>query len=479
MKTNPLHTILLCAVAAVLLLGACIGPALASAAIYVDRGQLSTSLADTYVISSSGRGTIQADTAWVMTGAGLHTLIQTSDSSKPNPEPDHSTAVSGTITIPTTTVKIGLYYEDSAVASIKLRNQVGAGFSFGYYDSDRQFQTLSSTSVTSLVVQVNNGSSYGVTVTDTDGNPVYSYNGGADVPLGILPICDSGKAVTLLGSNPYYGGFSFYRYKGGNMHIINVLDIEDYVKGVIPYEMSSSWPIEALRAQACCARTYAMKNLNMRASLGFDLYATAFDQSYLGTKSATQTTDAAVDSTAGQYLSYDGELADACFFAADGGATESSENIWVTKVPYLTGVVDPYEADIDFYCKSWSKTFTTPEISARLADYSISDLSRIDVTRSATGNVIGMLLIDTDGSTYSFVKANCTAFLRALGFTYTSHNFDITHDGDTWTISGRGSGHNVGMSQWGAYSMAKVHGLNYLDILGFYYRGIILSRGVL
>jgi stage II sporulation protein D len=107
--------------------------------------------------------------------------------------------------------------------------------------------------------------------------------------------------------------------------------------------MSPSWPLEALKAQAVCARTYVMAS---RKHSGFDVCTTECCQVYQGIGRANATTDMAVDQTAGQYMTYNGELCVAYYSSSDGGATENSENVWNEAIGYLRGVVDPYEADI-------------------------------------------------------------------------------------------------------------------------------------
>lgn len=448
----------------------------AAAGFAVDNGSLSTGLSDTYVMGDGGLGQVGSSTAWVMTSSGL-----TSISDHSTPAGDYVAPITGNVSVKTQIVKVGLYYESTAMEVVTLKNVQGSGFAFGYYDDNRQFHAESSTAATSVKIRRDNaGGSYAMNVTDDDGELLCSYTGDVNSQLAVVPI-SSAKALTSINGNPYYGGFSFYRYRGEKIHVINVLDVEDYVKGVIPYEMSASWPVEALKAQACCARTYWARNIDHRKSLGFDLYNTASDQVYRGTKSASVNSDKAVDQTAGLYVTYNGGMAQTFYFAADGGATESSQNIWVATLPYLTGVVDPYEADIEFYCKSWSKTFSTEEISTKLSQYGyeIDSLARVDLERSNVGNVIGLTMIDDDGASYPLKKADCTRFLSALGFPYTSYRFDVVYDeaADRWTVSGGGSGHNIGMSQWGAYSMASVHHKNFQEILGFYFRGVSLSRG--
>ncbi len=323
-----------------------------------------------------------------------------------------------------------------------------------------------------------------VVVTKTGTTDIlFEFDYGTTASLALRPISGSEKAITYLRGSRYYGDFEFFRYNGGDMHVINVLDIEDYVKGVLPYEMSASWPIEALKAQACSARTYMAMGIGRRSSLGFDLYNTASDQVYRGLGSASANSDAAVDATAGLYITYNGALAQTYYFAADGGATENSENVWSAAVPYLRGVIDPYEADIEFYCKSWSKTLTTAQVSSLFSGYGLGTVSSISLTYTDVGNVRAVTVQDTSGRSYTFSNTSSygvTRFLSALGFTYTSYHFDVTYDAasDSYTIAGGGSGHNVGMSQWGAYSMALVHGKNYREILGFYFNGVSLSTGV-
>lgn len=124
-----------------------------------------------------------------------------------------------------------------------------------------------------------------------------------------------------------------------------MLGVEDYVKGVIPYEMSPAWPSAALEAQAVCARTYAYMTTKHLSSYGFDLCNTTDCQVYYGigsyTNCATAVSDAAVDATAGLRVYYNGSLAETVYHSSDGGATESAENVWGGAVDYLIGKEDP------------------------------------------------------------------------------------------------------------------------------------------
>jgi stage II sporulation protein D len=322
-----------------------------------------------------------------------------------------------------------------------------------------------------------------VVVTKTGTTEIlFEFDWGSTYSLALRPVSGSDKAVTTVaggnaGGYRYYGDFAFMRFNGDNMTVINYVDIEDYTKGVLPYEMSASWPKEALKAQAMCARTYAAANFNQYGSYGFDMTNDTYSQVYRGLNSANSTTNAAVDETAGLYVTYDGKLCTTFFFSSDGGATESSENIWATALPYLRGKIDPYEADVDFGYKSWSYTFTPEQIEAKLRarGYSIGTLSSIDREYTDVGNMKKLTFWDTSGKSVSVTKGSTYGVLGLP-----SIHFDIEYDKDsgTYKVEGGGWGHNVGMSQWGAYSMAEVHGMNYAEIICFYYTDVNLSKGV-
>ena len=176
-------------------------------------------------------------------------------------------------------------------------------------------------------------SSYGVSVVKTGTSQIlfqFDDSSGA-LCLGILPgLDDSVKTETIFRGNTYYGGFQYQRVGGGDLTVSSVLTLDDYIQGVIVREMSSSWPLEALKAQAVCARTYAYRNYaaQRHSSQGFDLCNSTHCQAYSGMSNVTAESSRAVTETHGEYLWYDGELIEAVYFSSDGGATESSENVW-------------------------------------------------------------------------------------------------------------------------------------------------------
>ena len=300
---------------------------------------------------------------------------------------------------------------------------------------------------------------------------------GTEATLCVRPTSSSGKAITAYNGKTYYGDFEFLRYISGAFTVINCVGVDDYVKGSISMEMDPSWPIEALKAQAVCARSYYYVNRTKYNKYGFDVTDDGYSQSYVGTYRSTANSDAAADQTAGQYLTYGGSVCSTFYFSSDGGGTEDCENVFTAALPYLRGVNDPYEADVPASMnthKSWSYTITAASLASRLAaatGYSGGPITNIQVYYSDTNNVIRIVMSDDSGASGTLTKSACC---NSLGLP--SIHYKVTQSGDSFVFTGGGWGHNVGMSQWGAYSMAKYHGMSYEQILKFYYTGTSISK---
>lgn len=309
---------------------------------------------------------------------------------------------------------------------------------------------------------------------------LFEFDCGTDTYFTIRPLAATGaKAVTTLGSYRYYGDFQAFRLNGENMTISNVLPLEDYVKGVVPYEMSSTWPLEALKAQACCARTYVMRSLNSYSKYGFDVTCDTYCQAYYGTNRASELTDRAVDETKGLYVTYKGALCDTVYSSSMGGATESAINVWANDLPYLIGKYDPFEAasdDINGY-SSWTYSYTGAQLASKLqsAGYNVTTIISVTPSLSDTGNVVSLALKDANGKEVTLKKNSCRT---SLGLP--SIHYSVTYDskGGKFVFTGAGWGHQVGMSQFGAYAMAKYYDLSYTAILRFYYTNVDISIGV-
>ena len=288
-----------------------------------------------------------------------------------------------------------------------------------------------------------------------------------DRSLALRPVCDE-KAETYYGGNVYYGDFELKATDAG-LTVINYVGIEDYVKGVLPYEMIASWPPEALKAQGICARTYLTHYVNVYGELGFDLRNDVFSQVYKGKTGTVTESNEAAEATSGQYLRYRGAPCKVYYMSSDGGATDSSANVFSQRRAYLSGRIDTNEDELDFYNKTWTAVLMEETVVRRLNSYGceLDSVKSIEASESDYGIVKQLDITDRNGKTITLLGEDC--FL-ALGL-YSSNYKVESLDEDLWSFDGRGWGHNCGMSQWGAYSMAKYGESKCDDILEYYFSG--------
>lgn len=298
------------------------------------------------------------------------------------------------------TLRVGLYYGSGALSAASVSNVDGAGFTIGCYNG-RSFQSRTSISNTSLRVSASGGA---VTVSDAkSGAALYT---GSDSNLALRPNGSQAKC-----QDTAYRGDLVFAASGGALTVMNYVSLDDYAKGVLPYEMTPSWSLEALKAQAVCTRSYALGSLNKHQSrYGFDVCDTTDCQVYKGTSLSTTQSDSAVDATSGEYLTYNGEIATGYFSSSDGGATEDAVNVWGTEIAYLKGVPDPYE-DLDNASNGrWKKTLSASEVASKLrsAGYSIGSVSNVAITkRTSMDNVNEVTVTDTSGSKVILKREAC------------------------------------------------------------------------
>lgn len=303
----------------------------------------------------------------------------------------------------------------SSFADPKLENV--SGYSTGYTIGTMNGTTFSGSktvSASQLTIKLV-GDAFQVSDT-ASGTVLYTSAAGAD-HIAIRP----NSTLTWFKGYKWYGDFVYRRASGSNITVLNYVGLEEYVKGVLPYEISADWPIEAQKAQAVCARSFAL-GTHKHESEGYDLCNTTNCQVYLGANRATTLSDSAVDATRGEYLAYNGDLVVGYFFSSDGGATEDAANVWGGDYAYLQGKVDPYET----YDSSWSVTLTADEVRQKLiaAGYSIGTVANVEVTkRTDTDNVNEVTVTDTDGKQVVISKDDTrTVFgLNSIRYTITAN----------------------------------------------------------
>jgi stage II sporulation protein D len=261
----------------------------------------------------------------------------------------------------------------------------------------------------------------------------------------------------------WYRGTVRIMPEGKKLLAVNHVDLEQYLYSVLGAEMSTTFPAEALKAQAVAARTYALYRRQSAQKKLFDVDATQSSQVYRGLSSEANTTQAAVNATLGQVMTYQGKPILAAFHSASGGHTENVEDIWTDKVPYLRGVAD---YDMDTPGNEWNKVISLSDLSKSLKVGNVKSIS-IDKT-TQFGSVLSL---NVSGDTQASLPGNSvrTALkLRSLRFT-------VTPTPEGFLFKGRGYGHGLGMSQWGAYKLAE-RGMKYSSILSHYYQGVDLGK---
>ncbi|MDQ7849433.1 MAG: SpoIID/LytB domain-containing protein [Armatimonadota bacterium] len=290
------------------------------------------------------------------------------------------------------------------------------------------------------------------------------------------PVLRLRSQVGWLAAGPRrYRGVIELRRTPQGLTAINELFVEEYLYGVLKMEVDPRWPVEALKAQAVAARTLALYSLGRFAAEGYDLRATTDSQVYAGMNAEDPRTTAAVEATRGVIMTYGGRPVFAAFHADSGGTTESSEFVWGQPYPYLRGVADPYGQDAPY--REWLSRIDLPTLEARLANAGrpLAGISAVTVTAtSPSGRALTVRLRGAGGT----LELRAVDLRTLLGVTFLRSTLFTVRpaDDDSPAVEfwGRGSGHGVGMSQWGARGQALL-GRAYPDILAFYYQGIQLE----
>jgi stage II sporulation protein D len=279
---------------------------------------------------------------------------------------------------------------------------------------------------------------------------------------------------------------------GNTIRIINQLPLEDYLKGVVPAEMPAGKNdsyLDALKAFAICARSYAINKMNSKNEV-FDIYPDSRDQVYGGEDAELDMASRAVDETSGMILTYGGKIAKVFFHASCGGHTENAKYVFGPKnIPYLEGVQDGDPPNCSIAANFlWEEKYTENVFIERLKaftftgdnDFSLKDVEVKDRDESGRVSLLVITLLSIDGvekiidlegsKIRSTIRtADNSAILKSTMF-----NVSVD-DNKTVTISGRGNGHGVGLCQWGAIHQS-IEGQSYKDILSFYFPGTELNR---
>ena len=258
------------------------------------------------------------------------------------------------------------------------------------------------------------------------------------------------------------------------VQIVNLVEPEKYLQGVVPAEVGSGWPKEALKAQAVAARTFAWWTvLNTRSVIGsiYDLNDTIEFQAYSGFTNHSSVTDEAVSETSSQVLKYQGKIIKAYFSADSGGKTESAINAFGQTLPYCISKQEQYV--VSDTQTSWEYTIPLSQIASVFSKNTKKiEIEATDINES--GRVSFVTLISSSGKK---TKVPGTTFRKILKLRSTLFNLQVVmlNSKAVVQISGKGYGHGVGMAQVGAKEYALQLGWTFDQIVKFYYTDTTLE----
>jgi len=321
----------------------------------------------------------------------------------------------------------------------------------------------------------------GVLAADENGAPLRD-NSPFYVARGRDGLMVNGKVLQrLTASAPLFVVVNGRKYRGiveispadKGVLVVNELPLEDYLVGLINCEISSQWPIEAIKAQAVVARTYAVYQKEARKNATYHLESTVMDQVYEGCEIEDSRAGRGVKETAGEVLTYENKVIQAFYHSNCGGHTEASENVWGVLLPYLKGVDCVY--CLMAPSARWEQTISLKKIESLLKSngYQINGLRDIKAgNKNRSGRVTDLTLLSARGT----LTISAVNLRKAIGFSVIrSTNFEVRTAGDDAFFMGTGYGHGVGLCQWGAKQRA-LDGFDYREILSYYYPGTRLEK---
>ncbi len=299
----------------------------------------------------------------------------------------------------------------------------------------------------------------------------------------------------LINGKRFRGILELYPEKDGTYYVVNVLNVEDYLRGVLPPEIGKlhKSEFEALKAQAVAARTYALVTNDKYPNKHYDLINDIRDQVYTGISGETNATNRAIDQTRGQAITYHGELIQAYYHSTCAGRTENIEEAWDRDpLPYLRSVTDhDFCQWSKFY--DWNELFTVKEFLDHIRTYlsesgsgservgsKLIDLQIVDHTLAGRVKSVrletekGTVMLHKDQIRWAFGRSDAPGIMKSTNFVVDldrgpSNEVQKVH------VTGYGYGHGVGMCQCGAIGMARV-GYSYRDILTRYYTGVKIEK---
>ena len=229
-------------------------------------------------------------------------------------------------------------------------------------------------------------------------------------PIKIIPVRNAKIVVVFNGQKYYYRGSIEIDIdkEHRKLNVINIIDIEEYLYGVLKKEISPSWPQEALKAQAVAARTFAIFNMNKYIDAGYNICASTNSQAYGGVNHEDPLTNKAVDETRGVIMVYKGKPINAVYHSDSGGYTEDSENVWGSSLPYLRSVKSVFEEKVTPPYHTWSFSINEKDLTEKLQKqgYKINSIFSIESAKKSETGRTSELIFSVDNNKIINIKTN-------------------------------------------------------------------------
>jgi stage II sporulation protein D len=309
---------------------------------------------------------------------------------------------------------------------------------------------------------------FSVNCGSSDGQPFIDFGAGKKM-VRQLEIASPGGFLQVNGRS--YRNRLTIHAKGEECAVVNTVDLEKYLAGLINREMAPSWPVEAMKAQAVASRSYALYQAQIHRDREYDVEGTTQDQVYDGAASETAKSNRAAEDTRGEIISFKGNAIKAYFHANCGGRTELPGAVWGNRSPAFRPVTCPYHRKPRDRLL-WSTVLTRVQLEQAVKKVSsnlpneILRVAKLEAGSKNNQRLSEVVVSDAKGKSL-VIPAN--AFRNAVGNTkLKSTSFRIHPEGESFRLFGEGFGHGVGMCQIGARAMAE-EGKNYRQILSHYY----------
>jgi len=283
-----------------------------------------------------------------------------------------------------------------------------------------------------------------------------------------VKIIPSRDGTITINKRRFRGNVDIIREKDQTLLVVNHIDVEDYLKGVLYHEVSHWWPRAVLRAQAIAARTFALYQAGVNKERDYDLTSDIYSQVYGGATSEKYQTTRAVNHTQGKIMTYSGEILPAFYHATCAGRTEDASVLWKVNLPPLDGVSCGFCGKSPHY--NWKHDMRLSELQEvlRKNGFKVGRITSVIVkNRNVSGRALNLVIESTEGN----ISISAKDFRNMLGPNLLrSNKFDVKVAAGRAHFEGQGWGHGVGMCQWGAYFMSRQR-YTAEEILQHYYPG--------